>query len=69
MIQTILSSLAVLLLGALALGMFDFSQSFAELRVDFRYLAAKVGETIAANDQDHSDYEGRLRVLERRGVP
>ncbi len=69
MIQTILSGLAVLLLGAMAVGMFNFSQDFAELRVDVRYLATKIGETIASNDEDHGDYEGRLRVLEFGGMP
>ncbi len=63
-IQTILSGLAVLLLGAMVIGMFNFSQNFAELRVDVRYLSAKVTESIAGNAGDQSDYEGRLRALE-----
>ncbi len=64
MIQTILSSLAVLLLGAMAIGMFNFSQEFAELRVDVKYLSTKVTESIAGNLREHVGYERRLRTLE-----
>ncbi len=63
-IQTILSGLAVLLLGAMVIGMFNFSQDFAELRADVRYLSAKVTESITGNAGEHGDYERRLRTLE-----
>ncbi len=63
-VQTVLSGLAVLLLGAMVIGMFNFSQGFAELRADVRHLSAKVTESIAGNAGDHGDYERRLRMLE-----
>ncbi len=63
-IQTILSGLAVLLLGAMVIGMFNFSQGFTELRADVKHLSAKVSESITGNLREHVGYERRLRTLE-----
>ena len=63
-VQTILSGLAVLLLGAMVIGMFTFSQGFTELRADVKYLSARVDRSLASNVLEHGDYERRLRTLE-----
>ncbi len=63
-VQTILSGLAVLLLAAMVIGMFNFSQGFTELRADVKYLTARVDQSITNNVLAHVDYEQRLRTLE-----
>ena len=63
-VQTTLQGVAILLLAAMLVGLFNFSQGFTELRADVRYLTARVDQSITANVLDHGDYEQRLRTLE-----